>query len=84
MCSVITAINSNISQRYEIPITIVADWRFTMSSEDNYARNQTTFTLIIENGKARVIGNLSVTANAPASRYSTATASATIGEVAAK
>ncbi len=78
------AINSNISQRVEIPITIRSDWYFTASSEENYAGNQTTFTLVIEDKKARVIGNTSVTATAPASRYSKATATATIGAVTAK
>ena len=76
--------NSNISQRVEIPITIRSDWYFTASSEENYAGNQTTFTLVIEDKKARVIGNTSVTATAPASRYSKATATATIGAVTAK
>lgn len=73
--------NSNISQRVEIPITIRSDWYFTASSEENYAGNQTTFTLVIEDNKARVIGNTSVTATAPVSRYSKATATATIGEI---
>ncbi len=76
--------NSNISQRVEIPITIRSDWYFTASSEENYAGNQTTFTLVIEDKKARVIGNTSVTATAPASRYSKATATATIGEIVTK
>lgn len=76
--------NSNISQRVEIPITIRSDWYFTASSEENYAGNQTTFTLVIEDNKARVIGNTSVTATAPASRYSKATATATIGEIVTK
>lgn len=82
--SKVRTINSNISQRVEIPITIRSDWYYTMSSEENYAGNQTTFTLVIEDKKARVIGNTSVTATAPASRYSKATATATIGEIVTK
>ena len=80
----VTQLSSNISQRVEIPITIRSDWYFTASSEENYAGNQTTFTLVIEDKKARVIGNTSVTATAPASRYSKATATATIGEIVTK
>ena len=80
----VTQLSSNISQRVEIPITIRSDWYFTASSEENYAGNQTTFTLVIEDNKARVIGNTSVTATAPASRYSKATATATIGEIVTK
>lgn len=66
---------------FEIPIKINAHWAFTASSEDNNANASTDITLVYRNGKLSVIGNTSVTAVAPPSRYSTATASITVGTI---
>ncbi len=72
---------STIPNRIEIPITLNADWYFTMSSEENYAHNSTNLTIVYENGKIQIVGNTSTTATAPASRYSKATASVSMGKV---
>ena len=72
---------SSIPNRIEIPITLNADWYFTMSSEENYAHNSTNLTIVYENGKIQIVGNTSTTATAPASRYSKATASVSMGKV---
>ncbi len=66
---------------FEIPIKIMANWYFTASSSDNYAAASTDVTLVYRNGELKVIGTQSCTAVAPASRYSKATASITVGEI---
>ena len=77
ICSDFTQINSNLARRIEIPIEITATMQPASSSQSAQSRS-TDITIVIDNGKATVVGTPST--GIGVGSYGSATAAITVGK----
>ncbi len=77
--------NSNISRRYEIPVTLTSHCAATTNNDIHHGEKNVNFTIIIDNNRLTISGDTSIATGADGfAYYAIATASATIGQIVIK
>ena len=81
----VTQLSSNISRRYEIPVTLTSHCAATTNNDIHHGEKNVNFTIIIDNNRLTISGDTSIATGADGfAYYAIATASATIGQIVIK